>query len=62
MIKVVNANQTEITKTEKTWETMKISLRRRSESVVKLPAKERSPLVGILDKHEIQEEFLWQGH
>jgi hypothetical protein len=55
MIKMMNANQIEIAKTEKTRETMKISLRRRSEYGVKLPVKERSPLVGILDKHEIRE-------
>jgi hypothetical protein len=39
---------------------MKISLRR-SEYVAKLPVKERSPLVGILDKHEIREGIFMEG-
>lgn len=61
MIKMVNANQTEIAKTEKTRETRNIILPRRSECVVKLPVKEGSPSVGILDKCEIQEGIFMAG-
>jgi hypothetical protein len=61
VIKMVNANKTEIAKIEKTRETRKIKLPRRSECVVKLPVKEKSPLVGILDKQEIQEGIFMAG-
>ncbi|XP_023705571.2 uncharacterized protein LOC111863458 [Cryptotermes secundus] len=61
MIKMVNANQTEIAKTEKMRETRNMILPRRLECVVKLPVKQGSPLVGILDKCEIQEGVFMAG-
>jgi hypothetical protein len=38
-----------------------INLPQRSEYVVKLQAKERSPLVGILERHQIQEGGFMSG-
>jgi hypothetical protein len=61
MIKMVIANQTKIAKIEKTRGTRKINLPRRSECAVILSMKERSPLVGISDKHEIQEGIFMTG-
>jgi hypothetical protein len=58
---MVNANQTEIAEREKKPGTRKANLPRRSKHVVKLQAKERSPLVWILEIHQIQEGFFMAG-
>jgi hypothetical protein len=60
-VKMVNAKQPDIAKIKKGGEAKKISLPRRSECVVKLPVKEGSPPVGILNKHEIQEGVYMAG-
>jgi hypothetical protein len=60
VVKMVSAKP-EIVKTEKGRQAKKIRLPRRSDCVVKLPVKEGSPLVGILNKHQVQEGVYMAG-
>jgi hypothetical protein len=57
----ISANQTKVVSPSHTREPKKIKSRGRSESVVKLPVKEASPLIGIVDKQETQEGIFLAG-
>jgi hypothetical protein len=61
VIKMANANQTEMAKIEKTRGNRKRRLPQRSECVVKLPVKVSLLLVGIPGKHKIQEGIVMAG-
>jgi hypothetical protein len=62
MIKMVNANQTETVKIEKTRGNGKINLPLRSECVIKLLVKKDCYQLGSQANTKFKSGFLWQGH
>jgi hypothetical protein len=60
-VRMVSANHMDIVFPSNTRDPRRIKLPGRSESVVRLPVKATSPLIGIMDKQEIQDGIFLAG-